>query len=165
MLRNDTAVPLVMEVVVERRYPNGWRWTPAAEPDQGETFTVAPGAERTLPAVLAGRAARVRAHSEDGTQIWSDPRQVAHPVTASYTFGMKTAVSLPDAVFERAERLATRLGKSRSELYRDALALYLAAHDDDEVTAAMDRVVDAVGPGVDAFVRQTARGLLERERW
>ena len=72
VLRNDTAIALLMEVVVERRFANGWRWTPAADPERGETFTVAPGAERTLPATLAGRAARVRARSEDGTQIWSD---------------------------------------------------------------------------------------------
>jgi len=78
---------------------------------------------------------------------------------------MKTAVSLPDEVFERAERLARRLGKSRSELYRDALARYLASHDDDEVTAAMDRVVAAVGSGVDEFQREAARAVLGRERW
>lgn len=79
---------------------------------------------------------------------------------------MKTAVSLPDEVFERAERLARRLGKSRSELYRDALALYLAGHDDDAITAAMDRVVATVGSGVDdTFARAAGRDLLGRERW
>jgi predicted DNA-binding protein len=39
----------------------------------------------------------------------------------SYTLNMKTAISLPDEVFESAEQLAKRLGKSRSELY--ALAI------------------------------------------
>ena len=38
---------------------------------------------------------------------------------------MKTAVSLPDELFERAEELAARLGKSRSQVYREALAEYL----------------------------------------
>jgi predicted transcriptional regulator len=39
-----------------------------------------------------------------------------------YTFGMKTAVSIPDDLFRRADEYASRSGKSRSELYREALA-------------------------------------------
>jgi hypothetical protein len=35
---------------------------------------------------------------------------------SGYTIGMKTAISLPDEVFESAERLAGRLKVSRSEL-------------------------------------------------
>jgi metal-responsive CopG/Arc/MetJ family transcriptional regulator len=34
---------------------------------------------------------------------------------------MKTAVSIPDDVFEGAERLARRTKKSRSQLFSDAL--------------------------------------------
>jgi hypothetical protein len=34
-----------------------------------------------------------------------------------YTPGMKTAVSLPDVLFEEAEMFARRLKKSRSQLY------------------------------------------------
>jgi mRNA interferase MazF len=52
---------------------------------------------------------------------------------------MKTAVSIPDDVFERAERLARRAGRSRSEVFSAALAEYLARHAPDEVTDAMDR--------------------------
>ena len=39
---------------------------------------------------------------------------------------MKTAVSIPDQLYERAEALAQRLGKSRSQIYREALADYVA---------------------------------------
>jgi metal-responsive CopG/Arc/MetJ family transcriptional regulator len=38
---------------------------------------------------------------------------------------MKTVISLPDGVFRDAERLARRLKKSRSELYREAVAEYV----------------------------------------
>ena len=38
---------------------------------------------------------------------------------------MKTAVSLPDSVYEQAERYARRKGITRSELYRRALQSYL----------------------------------------
>jgi metal-responsive CopG/Arc/MetJ family transcriptional regulator len=38
---------------------------------------------------------------------------------------MKTAISLPDSIFDEAEALAQRLGWSRSELYTKALQAYL----------------------------------------
>jgi metal-responsive CopG/Arc/MetJ family transcriptional regulator len=38
---------------------------------------------------------------------------------------VKTAISIPDAVFEEAERLAKRRGWSRSELYSNAVAEYV----------------------------------------
>ena len=42
---------------------------------------------------------------------------------------MKTAVSIPDDLFHRADQLAARLGKSRSEMYREALAEYISLRD------------------------------------
>ena len=38
-----------------------------------------------------------------------------------YTQGMKTAVSIPDEVFEKVERLARRARRSRSEVFSAAL--------------------------------------------
>ncbi len=78
---------------------------------------------------------------------------------------MKTAISLPDAVFRKAERLAKRLKKSRSELYRAALAEYLAKHSPEEITEAMNRVADAVDTRADGFLRTAARRILERTEW
>ena len=82
-----------------------------------------------------------------------------------YTFGMKTAVSIPDDVFEEAERLADRLQTSRSQLYTRALAEFVARHDDDRVQAAMNAVVDEAGPAVDEFTREAARQTLRRVEW
>jgi hypothetical protein len=82
-----------------------------------------------------------------------------------YTFGMKTAVSLPDRLFREAEQHAQRAQKSRSQLYAEALAEYLARHAPDEVTAAMNRVVDQVEPEPDAFAGAAARQVLERTEW
>lgn len=78
---------------------------------------------------------------------------------------MKTAISLPDDLFEQAEQLARRLKKSRSELYREALAEYVARHDPDAVTAAMDAVADAVDTRPDDFSRAAARQVLDRSEW
>lgn len=41
---------------------------------------------------------------------------------------MKTAVSIPDDVFEEAERLAMDLQTSRSQLYSRALRELVASH-------------------------------------
>jgi predicted transcriptional regulator len=78
---------------------------------------------------------------------------------------MKTAISIPDEVFEEAERLAERLQTSRSQLYTRALAEFLARHDGDHVAAAINTVVDEVGPAVEDFTREAARQTLRRVEW
>lgn len=82
-----------------------------------------------------------------------------------YTKGMKTAISIPDQVFQRAERLARRTKKSRSQLFSEALNEYLARHAPEEVTEAMDRVCAELGDGTDPFVSSAARHVLERSEW
>ena len=78
---------------------------------------------------------------------------------------MKTAVSIPDEVFERVERLARRAGRSRSEVFSAALAEYVARHEPDEVTEAMDRVCADLGDHQDSFVSAAARRVLEKTTW
>ena len=78
---------------------------------------------------------------------------------------MKTAVSIPDEIFERAERLAKRERRTRSDVYAAALDEYIARHAHDEVTATMDRVCDEVGGHDDAFLAAAARRLLAHVEW
>ncbi len=78
---------------------------------------------------------------------------------------MKTAVSIPDEIFEQAERLAERERRSRSEVYSAALREYVARHAPDEVTDAMNRVCVEVGSESDAFAGAAARRVLERVEW
>ncbi len=78
---------------------------------------------------------------------------------------MKTAVSIPDEVFQQAENLARRNGVSRSQLVSDALREYLARHVPEEVTEAMDRVVQAVGHADNAFVAAAVHRTLKRVEW
>jgi metal-responsive CopG/Arc/MetJ family transcriptional regulator len=78
---------------------------------------------------------------------------------------MKTAISIPDEVFQGAERLARRTKKSRSQLFSDALREYVARHAPDEVTEAMDRVCAELGRPIDKFVSSAARRILERTEW
>ena len=74
-----------------------------------------------------------------------------------YPDGMKTVVSIPDDVFQDAERLASRLRPSRSQLYPRALAEFVARHDDDRVTALMDQAVREAGGDADAFLQAAAQ--------
>ena len=77
---------------------------------------------------------------------------------------MKTAVSIPDEVFEKAERLARRGRRSRSEVYSRALREYVARHAPDAVTDAIDRVCAMIDQR-DEFVATAARRVLERTEW
>ena len=78
---------------------------------------------------------------------------------------MKTAISIPDEVYQGAERLARRTKKSRSRLYGDALKEYLARHAPDMVTEAMNRACDEVGDTKDSFVSAAAHRILRRSEW
>jgi metal-responsive CopG/Arc/MetJ family transcriptional regulator len=78
---------------------------------------------------------------------------------------MKTAVSIPDDVFQEAERLVSELKISRSQVYSRALREFVARHAPDHVTDAMNRVVDAVGPETDPFSQEASRRVLEGVEW
>lgn len=84
---------------------------------------------------------------------------------AGYTKGMKTAVSIPDDVFEKAERLARRVRRSRSAVFTAALREYVARHAPEEVTEAMDRVCGAIDGERDGFQALAARRVLARTEW
>jgi metal-responsive CopG/Arc/MetJ family transcriptional regulator len=78
---------------------------------------------------------------------------------------MKTAVSIPDEVFERAERLARRTRRSRSRIFSDALREYLARHSAEEVTEAVNRACSEIGEVQDSFSAAAARRILQRNQW
>jgi hypothetical protein len=81
---------------------------------------------------------------------------------SSYARAMKTMVTIPDDVFEKAERLARRMKKSRSELFSRALAEYVARHAPDPVTETMNQVCAEIGVEPDPFSSPAARRTLER---
>ena len=79
---------------------------------------------------------------------------------------MKTAVSVPDDLFEQVDRLARRSQRSRSEVYSAALREYVARHAPDEVTDALDRVVAEAGDtGTARFSAAAAAGTLATSEW
>lgn len=62
---------------------------------------------------------------------------------------MKTAISIPDTVFNEAEELATQLGLSRSQLYAKAVADYVARRRETSVTDALNKVYGADSEALD----------------
>ena len=96
-----------------------------------------------------------------------EPRRItehAHPLSG-YTPGMKTAISIPDDLFDEADRLAKRLHQSRSQLYSQAVREYVGRHSETAVTAAIDAAIDAGAESDLEFVRVTSRGVLENTEW
>ena len=79
--------------------------------------------------------------------------------------GMKTAISIPDALFERAESMARRLGKSHSQIFREALAEYVARREPNAVTASLDAAVEEIGSAVDPWAAEASRRALESSEW
>jgi hypothetical protein len=77
---------------------------------------------------------------------------------------MKTTISVPDDVFEKAERLAARTDKSRSQLYTEAMREYLTGHDPDSVTERLNELVDDLSPAEDRFVAETSRSARTEPR-
>jgi metal-responsive CopG/Arc/MetJ family transcriptional regulator len=78
---------------------------------------------------------------------------------------MMTAVTIPDGLFARAERLARRTRKSRSQLFTEAIREYVARHVQEEITEAMNGVCAESGPSTEEFVSAAARRMLERSEW
>lgn len=82
-----------------------------------------------------------------------------------YTSAMKTAVSLPDPLFEAADHLAERLGLSRSALYTRAVSEFLERHRGDEVTEKLDAVYSDLPSRLDPVLRELQAASLPDEEW
>lgn len=78
---------------------------------------------------------------------------------------MKTAISIPDAIFEAAEQLAKQLGLSRSQLYTTAIASYVKAHRQDHITEQLNQVYATEDSSVDKVVQQLQTLSMPKEEW
>ena len=78
---------------------------------------------------------------------------------------MKTAISIPDDVFAEAEALTRRLQKSRSQLYTEAVREYIARHDSDATTEAMNRICDSIDQPIDEALSAAGIRLLQQVEW
>lgn len=80
-------------------------------------------------------------------------------------YGMKTAISLPDALFKSGDALAKRLGISRSELYARALADFVARHKSAESTQRLNAVYAEETGQLDGALQVVQARSISRESW
>lgn len=78
---------------------------------------------------------------------------------------MKTAISIPDNVFQSAEQLAKRLGVSRSELYVKAVDEYIKTHKYQCVTESLNNVYSVEDSALDEDVYSLQSHSLEEGEW
>jgi hypothetical protein len=69
-----------------------------------------------------------------------------YEVIPGYTRAVKTAISIPDETFTRAERHAAVLGVSRSEFFTRAARRYMEQLEAETLTARIDVAMDMVWP-------------------
>ena len=88
-----------------------------------------------------------------------------HWYNLGYTQVVKTAISIPDEVFQAAEELAERLGMSRSELYATAVAEYVAALRSRGVTARLNEVYAEHSSTLDPALERAQANSVGSEEW
>jgi DNA-binding transcriptional MocR family regulator len=79
---------------------------------------------------------------------------------------MKTAISIPDDLFEAADKMAKKLKISRSELYQRAVTHFLQQQGSDIVRESLDRVYSKKSNrGLDPLVRAISEQIIMEEDW
>ena len=78
---------------------------------------------------------------------------------------MKTAISIPDQLFDAAEAYAHVKGLSRSELFARALDLYLQMHGDQEITARLNAVYGEESSEIEAPLKIAQARVLQQDPW
>jgi hypothetical protein len=78
---------------------------------------------------------------------------------------MKTAVSIPNELFRRAEAKAKRLRISRSALYAQAIAGFLAASDSESVTERLNALYSRDPARIDPEIMRAQIRSLKKVEW
>jgi metal-responsive CopG/Arc/MetJ family transcriptional regulator len=78
---------------------------------------------------------------------------------------MKTAISIPDPLFQAAELLAQELGFSRSELYSIAIRDYVAQHKNHKVTEALNALYSVENNSLDPALEALQTHSTDKEEW
>ena len=78
---------------------------------------------------------------------------------------MKTAISIPDELFRKAERTAKRLGLSRSSFFSHAIEEYLKNHTQLQITKQLDDIYSQETISIDKGILKAQSQSIEREEW
>ena len=86
-------------------------------------------------------------------------------ITGVILTDMKTAISIPDELFEAADRAAKMLEVSRSELYATAVLEYVNRHRNKDITEKLDEVYASNDSSVGPNLTNVQLKLLSKEKW
>lgn len=78
---------------------------------------------------------------------------------------MKTAISIPDPLFEAAEQFAHAHGLSRSELFARAVQLYLQTFHAHGITDALNQVYADESSSLDPALAAAQTRAMPKEDW
>ncbi len=78
---------------------------------------------------------------------------------------MKTAISIPDVIFEQAEAAAKELKMSRSELYTTALREFLNEKQSAHVLERLNQVYEQESSTLDPALTRLQASTLPVEEW
>ena len=78
---------------------------------------------------------------------------------------MKTAISIPDKVFESAEKLSKSLGQSRSQLYTNAINIYITKHQKDNLTEKLNEIYKLEDSKLDTNLASFQYKSLPKDKW
>ena len=78
---------------------------------------------------------------------------------------MKTAISIPDQLFQAAEGLAHRLGVSRSQLYAEAISEYTKSHKNQNVTDILNQVYQSESSSLEEDILSMQSQSIPKEDW
>ena len=93
-----------------------------------------------------------------------EPRLIAS-MTVVILARVKTAISLPDPLFQTAERLAKRLRIPRSRLYAQAIERYVAESQDSIITSRLNELYADGGSDLDSALAALQAVSIPPDRW
>jgi metal-responsive CopG/Arc/MetJ family transcriptional regulator len=78
---------------------------------------------------------------------------------------VKTAISIPTAIFKAADKFARRLGISRSELYSKAVSEYLKKHNNEKITQKLDEIYEKEPSNLDSVLQKIQSASFSEDKW
>ena len=78
---------------------------------------------------------------------------------------MKTAISVPDDIFQEAEKLARRRQLTRSALYTAALRSFVQQHRPTDITHALNEVYKENSNALDGVLNEMQSMTMVKEDW
>lgn len=86
-------------------------------------------------------------------------------MTEVILLNMKTAISVPNDVFELSERLAKKLKVSRSKIFAMGVKKLGEEYDENDIIARINAVCDEVDTSLDPFWKEMQSRTLPKDEW